>query len=733
MLQLKTCFGDFSKPWSKTHAWNLNQLNETRYDTNKIDQNKKQAMREKAQKMKEQGKWGFDMAKHIRPDDEKRRDDNIKALEHFQQKMGIDESKYIEEFEACGSGREIKEIELKIKKASTKWYERRILESRAYEPIDGTEFAAVNKQVQGLVAWFSSDKRSLMDMAITHERFEKDIKYQRTFREKLRKQSSFIRTEYSRRVKELEQEEKNQSPMAGAPKKDRAQLLDEIIEEVKEVKGSPSAVQHEFSKLKNKKDSRKTTKEIKEEVTKTYETKTREYRNEILKNIRCFGGEKVKTPYGDMTETAWEFIEWFESQESFTAMDGAREKLNGIMPKRRRLYKRRDDILEHANPEEREKLRDKTQKMRRHELEAFLPELESNVRKNSIHMLEYLGLLHTARSGNINVFQNEEIVKMSIQFKLKNVKDQEAYLIVLQDTIEDRKRIISAYCKLPVHVRNDEAFLKANSYEREKMLSKAYEQLNLEKENPLKISNTSAKTPTEIAAELLSRLTTKPGQDAVGDSIDEMNQQGSMAIAENQLSIRSKMFGVSNQMAEEELTFKGAYLSDLAKWMRTSKDLWMDEKNVHCTRDQWKYETLQTAREMYDYDIIFTSGGQIANLQRASMDDFRNGRKADEIEQAKYSQHTLLVGDDGRDVLDPMEATKQEFLDEAMKLVEMLIVKLGYGKAGLSESVMQVIKNSEDIQKELARQLISGEHANLKDREFANNTDNYVQSIVQAA
>ncbi len=733
MLELKTCFGDFSQPWQKTHLWNVQKLEETRYDTNKIDQNKKQEMRVKAQKMKEEGKWGFDMAKHLRPDDLKRRDDNIEALKFFQQKMGIDESKYIEELEDCDSGREIKEIEYKIKKAATKWYERRILESRAYEPIDGTEFAAVNRQVQGLIAWFSGDKRSLMDMAITHEHFDKDIKYQRTFREKLRKQSSFIRTEYSRRVKELEEDEKNQSPMSGAPKKDRAQLLDEIIEEVKEVKDSPTAVQYEFSKQKKKAESGKSTKEIKEEVTKSYNTRTKEYRTEILKNAEYFGGEKVKTPYGEMSETAWEFIEWFEDQESFTAMDGARKKLSGLIKERKRLCKRRDDILEHANPEEREKLKAKTQKMRRHELEAFLPELEANVRKNSIHMLEYLGVLHTARLGNINLFNNDEVIKMSNQFKLKNVKDQEAYLIVLQDTIEDRKKTVAAYFKLPVHARNDEAFLKANSYEREKMLADAYEQMNREKQNPLAISNTSNKTPTEIAEELLSRITGEPGRNAVGETIEEMDQQGALDIAESQLSIRSKMFGVSNQMAEEDLTFKGAYLSDLAKWMRTSKDLWMDEKNVHSERDQWKFETLQNAREMYDYGIIFTSGGQIQDLKQASMDDFRKGRKSDDIMQAKYSQHTLLVGDDGKDVLDPMEATKQEFMEEAMKLVELLIIKLGYGKAGLSQSVMQVIKNSENIQQELARQLVSGEHANLKDREYANNTDHFAREIVQAA
>ncbi len=736
MLHLKTCFGAFSQPWSKTHAWKINNLAETRYDTNKIDQNKKQEVRAKAQKMKDQGEWGFNMAKHLSPEDLERRDNNIEALKYFQQKMGIDESKYIEQLEDCSSGREIKEIEAKIKKASTKWYERRIMESRAYEPIDGSEFVSLNRQLQGLLAWFSGEKggkRSLMDMAITHERFEKDIKHQKQFREKLRRQSSFIKTEYSRRLQEVEEEEKNSSPISGAPKKDRAKLLDEIIEEVKEVKDSPSAVQHEFSKQKKKAEVGKTTKDIKEEVTKAYETKTKEYRNEILKHIEYFGGEKVKTPHGEMSETAWEFIKWFGDQESFIAMDGARKKLPGLIKERKKLCKRRDDILEHANPEERQKLKAKTQKMRRHELEAFLPELESNVRKNSIHMLEYLGLLHTARMGNINVFNTEEIIKMSSQFKLKNVKDQEAYLVVLQDTIEDRKRTVAAYFKLPVHARNDEAFLKSNSYEREKMLSEAYEQMNREEKNPLEISNSSSKTPSEIAAELLSRLTSEPGKEAVGDTIEEMNQQGALAVAENQLSIRSKMFGVSNQMAEEELTFKGAYLSDLAKWMRTSKDLWKDENNVHTERDQWKYETLQTAREMYDYGIIFTSGGQIQDLKQVDMDDVRQGRGADELQQAKYSQHTLLVGDDGKDVLDPMEELGQEVMPELLRIVQMMILKLGYGKMGLSQSVMQVIKNSEDIQTELAHQLVSGEHANLRDREYANNTDHFAQKIVQAA
>lgn len=732
MLSLKNCFGSFQRPWELEPKFHARFESETRVNENMIDQGKKQQVKEQARRIKERGEWGFNMADHLRGDDRKRRDDNIKALQHFQSKLGIDESKYIEEFEACKSGAEVQKLEEKIRKASTKWYEIRLKESRAFEPIEGESFVACNEQIQGHIRWFNSGKRNLMDMAISHEKFNDDIKHQKDFKARLRAQTPFVKKEYLRRVVEIEREEANRAPFSDLPKKDRGQLLNEVLANLKEVKDSPSAVQDAFSKRQAKKEPGKSTKELADEVKAEYEKKCADYRARILENKDYFGGEEVKTPYGKMSQTAWEFIEYFEQDlETFESMDATRKKLNGLIKERRRLFKRRDEILEHANPEERAKLKAKTQKMRRHELEAFLPELELNVRKNSVHVLEYLGLLHTARLGNINLFSTEEVIKMSIQFKLKDLSAQKAYLIVLEDTIEDRKKTASDYFKLPIHARNDDEFLKANAYERENLLRKAQLQLQRERENPLDLSNVGNKSSTEIADEILSRFNTQQGQAVIEDSIEDLDTD----VVENQLTIRKRMFGVSSQMENEDLTFKGAYLSDLAKWMRTSKDLWQDENNVHNEREQWKFETLQTAREMYDYGIIFTSGGQIQDLQKVSMDDFRKGKgdAVDRVQQAKYSQHTLLMGDDGKDVLDPMEATKQEFMEEAMKLVEMLILKLGYGKMKLSSSVIQVIRNSEDIQKALAKKLIAGEFGSLLTPDAANNTDHYIEEMVSAA
>ena len=324
---------------------------------------------------------------------------------------------------------------------------------------------------------------------------------------------------------------------------------------------------------------------------------------------------------------------------------------------------------------------------------------------------------------------------MGAQFKLKNVKEQEAYLLVLEGTIEDRKEVVATYLQLPIHLRNDKEFLEAGAAKREEMLEKAFEQKNREKENPLAIADTSKKTSSQIATEFLSRLQTENGKESIGDVIEDVDEQGKLDIVKNQLDIRSKMFGVSQQMEQEDLTMKGAYLSDLAKWMRTSKDLWMDEGNVHSERDQWKFETLQTAGEMYDYGIRFTSGGVISVDASAdgggeqTMEEFRKGKN--NVSRAKYSQHALLIGDDGKDVLDPMEATTPDLMNQLMRIIEIIAKRAG-NEQGLSQSVIQVLMNSEDVQRELARQLVSGEHANIRDREYSSNSEKFVQEIVQS-
>ncbi len=686
-------------------------------------------MRAKAKEMQANGELGSNLTKRLDSSDLKQRDENIAALKHFQGKMGIDESKYIKQFEECRTGKEIRELEMKMRSAATHWYRNRLVESRAYEPIEGEDMGTLNRQISSCVEWFQSDQRSLMDMAVTHERFKQDIEHQREFRAELRRQTPFIKKEYLRRVKEIEAEERNRPPFSQAPKKDRAQLLNEVKNEIKEVQEAPSAVQEAFSKLQKKGGDSKSTLELANDVKAEYKKKCDEYRSRILENHAYFGGEIMNTKYGKMSESAWEFIEWFEELETFTAMDNASKKLSALIKERQQLFKKRDAILKHANPEEREKLYQKTQKMRRHELKAFLPEMEIHVRKNSVHVLEYIGLLHTARQGNVSVFSTEEIIKMSIQFQFKDLASQKAYLIVLEDKIIERRQVISDYFKLPIHARHDQEFLKANAYEREKMLSDAIAQLNREKENPLDMSGLSGKNSKEIASEIVNRINSGAGKNTVKETINKMDTK----VLENQLAMRNKMFGVAKDMEENDLTFKGAYLSDLATWMRTSRNLWEDEKNVGSERDQWKYDTLQTAREMYDYGIVFTSGGQIKDLKKVSMDEFSTGQGANELMEAQYSQHTILMGDDGKDVLDPMEATKQEFLQGAMQLIEMLLLKLSYGKMNLSSSVIQMIRNSEDIQRTLAQQLIGEEFGDLLDPQAANNTDHFINEALQAA
>lgn len=302
---------------------------------------------------------------------EKKREDLINSLKEFQKATGIDESKYIEDLADAKSNKEIFEKENRMMKASTKWYEMQLKKSGLYEPMDDRESTTIGRELKEIVDWFGSlDFSGDFSMISTLCRIKQDLEPRRKFRDKLKEQSKFVRNEYFRRLGSI-------SLLSG----NKEQLFANILAEIKEVEDAPSAVQFEFKKKQKTAKESKDTAKLKKEVLKGYETRNNKYTAQILANQEYFGGELKQTPYGKIPETAWEFIQWFEERKSFAAMDNAIKKLPGLIKERKKLYEKRDEILQHALPKERHRIEKQTKKMRRHELEAFIPKLKEEVRK----------------------------------------------------------------------------------------------------------------------------------------------------------------------------------------------------------------------------------------------------------------------------------------------------------------------------------------------------------------
>ncbi len=384
----------------------------------------------------------------VNPEGEEKRKELIQGLEEFQKATGIDEKKYIEELRSCKSNGEIFALEKKFKKAGVKWYEMQMQKSGVFEPLDDREESLIKEEIEGLIKWFSGlSLTGELSMISTLSRLDKDLETKRAFRNKLKKQSKFVKNEYFRRLGSL--------PLVGS----KDQLLQNVLNELKGVEDAPSAVQHEFKK--NQKESRgcKDTATIKKEVLDAYNKRFTVYKKGILDNMDYFGGEKVDSPWGKIPEAAKEFLDWFEDRESFAAMDEAIKKLPSLVAKRKKLVEKRDNILKNALPKDRERLTAQTNRMRRHELEAFLPELQEYVQKNSVHMAEYMSTILSARALNVDLYPPFERTLNIQKFKLCDFESQKARLIVLREEIEERAQVVREYFALPSFLRDDKRFI----------------------------------------------------------------------------------------------------------------------------------------------------------------------------------------------------------------------------------------------------------------------------------
>lgn len=660
-------------------------------------------------KFQEEGKSGWEAQNTLKPEDLKKQDELSSALREFQANTGIDESKYLTKLKNCTQQSELNELERKFKKAATKWYRTQMQKSGAFDPLDVREETLINKELNELVEAFNGlPFAGEMSMVSVLSEIEETITAKKAFRTKLKKQSKFVQSEYFRRLGSL--------ALVGSKEK----LLENVLKELKEVEDSPSAVQYEFKKIQKSAAAGKNTTELKAGILKTYKQKSDAYKKEVLDNLEYFGGDSINTPLGKIPEAAWEFLEWFEERDSFAAMDDAAKKLPTMVKQRKRLIETRDETLKHCNPDQAKKLTEKTNRMRRHELEEFLPEMEQLVRKNNVHTAEYIATLTTARVYNVDLFQPLEKIINTRKFKLNDLETQKAKLIVMQEEIKDREQTVREYFALPSYLRNDESFLKANSYEREKLVHDAHEQLYREQKNPFDTSNVDHLDSEDIQ-ETKEQLEGDEGEDVMEDILKDMTQEGLLKAANLQKNTHAKIFGAAKKAENHDESQKQHYLRDLKYWVRMNQDV-KDESDVTTERERSKWRYIQAANEAYDEGYVFTSGGQVRELEELDAQDLKNGGELanEKLKRARYGEHVKVKDHEGKMARDPLEMIEQLSAQELMKLVLVAINKLGKQHMKLGESNMQMLRNSSNIKKTIGTRMVEMEMTQL---EGANNND----------
>lgn len=729
MLSLNQCLRNPANPWPLSPICHRDM---DRYNSAAYGDDEKDALKGKYARNKDKGESSYDEVDHtLKLEDKKKKDNLVEGLKAFQAKTGINEEKYIDEVENAKSGYELAKMETKFNRAAEHFYEKQLRESGVFLPIHAKEAKFLGAEKRYLKEKFADcplyEKGELNKVDVL-AKLKDFFRPRLEFRSKLRQvcNNPMIRDEYFSYFDD--QLMKGEDGFMEA-KGDR---LKSIMEEIKEVEKSPSAVQNEFRRRQRVPRAGKDTATLKKEVLDAYDAKVKAYTSRILAEKELFGGDEIVTPHGKIREAAWEFIQYNEDLVDFNKMDSIAGALDKVLAERRKAYAKRDKLLENHPPEEAKKLKMRTDKMRFHNLQAYLPELESKMGKTSVQALEYSALLEDAEAGHIPLFTDEEKIKMKTQMQVADLSLQDAKLTVLEkETIPERARIVNEYFQLPEYLRDDKSFIDASHANREKMLRDAAEQKNRESTNPLDLSHVDH-FDGEAEETFLKRMRTERGKGSLLKDTERLEQQGDLEVGEVQGELYRKVFGVNKKMEERGSSQKDEFLYDKAKWMRRSEtlaDKTVDE--VSNPRDKWQVEVLEADRIMYDMGDVSTTGGERLKLGIIEDEELMQGKASTKeiIREARYPQHLMLKNREGKDQLHLGDTIEDKFVLYAKHMLREFMAD-DADRMHLSGGNKGNFINSPNIRREMGKMVIEAKFAQYFNVHGENNTDRLINDIV---
>ena len=632
--------------------------------------------------------------------EKKLKNDIIDGLKKFQAATGIDESKYIKKLEKATHEGQVRSIEAKTKNASIKWYQMQLLKSGMYDGINAEEQAFLDRKLRANMDWFQGQELATGDYSMIEALIQMKpmIENEKKFRSKLKRQSKYVKEEYSRKIKSL------------PPNGNERDLLDKILSDLKGLEKEPSAVQREFKKAQKNASVSKSTGDLLKEIKNKHETLRNNYLSDILKNKDFFGGKDVKTPYGKIPETALEFIEWFDDgMDSFSQMKWAHGELPKLISIRKRLFKERDEALKDALPKDRERILAKTKLMRRHELEAFLPDLKAEVRRNSIHVAEFMATLIGARARGVELFTPFEQARLNQKFKLSDVETQKARLLVLEDDLKYRRKLVEDYFAMPRHLRNDQKFIKGTEAEREKALKDAQIKEQAESDSPFKFGKGKVLSGADTNR-IAGAMESAEGQKVVEKMIEDMKMKGLLEAAKVQSATYRKIYGAAKTAKENNKTQKEHYLDDLKFWIRLNKDV-THESDAKTEREKAKFNYIKAADKAYDEGFVFSSGGEIDRLQVIQGSALKAGNQStyEKLNAANYGEHIQIRDMEGGMAKDPLSLFNKLGEQEKNALTNVMVMLLSQKYMNLGAQGKTAIQNSDNIKKSLSNKLAQQE------------------------
>lgn len=595
------------------------------------------------------------------------RDQLIEKLEAYDKAVpGVNTKVLREELRKNGNKpKNLVKIKKKLDKLADKEYFRRMSKHEAFN-VPGKLGRVLQKEMNELHDGF----KGLELMKGSYSKFDILTKLEETlapkakFAKRYNKQTPYVRRLFEQSMDKLSFVDS------------KADLLKKVLKLVGELEDSPQAIQSEFKKRSESiKDAGKL-RVMKAKLITEYAERENAYRDLIDENREYFGGD-----------SADEFITWYGEQESATKMKHALKVLPEYIKERKEEHEHIEELIGALPKKKAERFRGIISKLGLSERKAYRKEtLEPAARTGNLMVAEYEGELLAAHQDRFPLYTSDEKANLAARFKTLDLKAQKNLLFVERLNIADRERVVKDYQELPLNVRDDLSFYKANSITRQEMLGRALREL--------KESNAGSAFAELASGEILDNerirditdgLDSREGEDLLAEAYEDQVAEADRKNVDNVISLagwKAKMALDANKKGESQAE---TFMSDYENW-KEGLSVGDHEKDASLENDWLKASKIreaQMAENLYEKGFTTHAGSNInerQDLRKKDLTDLNGERIRDAMSRAKYSTDIHLSENNDSEPTDVAEllgdALEEMAVRMAREMAEGLAAKM---------------------------------------------------------
>jgi len=590
-------------------------------ESNRYDEDRDESMISKtdANKARLEGKKLYEEM----PTDEavRERDLLIKKLDTYDKKAGVDTKKFREQLRKHGNKpRALKEIKEKLDKVAISEYFRRVKHHEAFNA-EGKLGQMLRKEMLDL-------HKSFIDLHLMKGSFSKidilmnlddTLEPKAAFARKYDKQTPYVKELYEQSMGELK-------VLSLQYPNSKEVLLKKVLKVVGELEDSPQAIQKEFKERAKKIKNPDKLRVEKAKLISEYADTEKAYEKGLKEYAKYYGGN-----------TSEEFMEYIRSRGSLKEMKRVLSLLPEYNKERKEEHEKIEELLSYLPKKKAERFWNIINKLGLSERKAYRKEnIEPAVQTENYMVAEFEGELLAAHQDRFPLYTADEKFELASRFKSLDLKAQKQFLFVEKLNIQYRQKIVTDYEALPLSVKNDIQFYKANSIKRTEILRKAQREIEASNAGSAFAELADGEIlDNERVRDITGSLDSHEGSDLLEEAFEDQVSEADRRNLKSVLDFTNAKAGIAIKAKKKGMNQEEAWIDDYVGYKEGLSQ--GDEKRDASQEEDWlkasKIREAQSAKHLYKKGIVTHVGSNMEVRQDVKKDDLTN-LKGDRIRDA---------------------------------------------------------------------------------------------------